>query len=99
MLTSTEILHFLKQNKQFFKENYGCLKIGLFGSYARNEQTNESDIDILVLYEPNTKNLYEKEIALKTFIYERFNKKVDICSEKWIKPIFKELVIKETIYA
>ncbi len=99
MIETNEILLFLKQNKTIFKENFNYTKIGLFGSYARNEQTEESDIDIIIDYEPNTDNLLDKEIEVKKIIRHKFNKKVDICYEKWIKPIFKQVVLNETIYA
>lgn len=99
MLTQFEILEFLKSNKEVFESQFHCAKIGLFGSFARNEQTELSDIDIIVEYKSNTNDLYENETELKQYITNRFNRKVDVCSEKWIKPIFKPLVLKDTIYA
>ncbi len=99
MTTKNEILEFLKNNKQLFESQFYCLKIGLFGSFARNEQTDKSDIDIIVVFKPETPDFYQTEIDLKKYISSRFNRKVDICAEKWIKPIFKPMVLKETIYA
>ncbi|MEI6753220.1 MAG: nucleotidyltransferase family protein [Paludibacter sp.] len=99
MITQTEVLNFLKVNRLLFRTTFHCEKIGLFGSFARNEQTERSDIDILVEFEPGTPNLYENELALKEFISSHFNLKVDICTEKWIKPLFKPLVLKDVIYA
>ncbi|MFZ4414673.1 MAG: nucleotidyltransferase family protein [Bacteroidales bacterium] len=99
MLTSNEILSYLIANKSYLHENFHCTKIGLFGSYARNQQTETSDIDIIVLFEPDTPDLYYTELALKELIAKNFNKKVDICSEKWINPIFKPTILKEAMYA
>ncbi len=99
MLSSNEIILFLKKNKSYLKKHFYCTEIGLFGSFARNEQTEESDIDILVVFDQNTPNLYEVELKLKEYLKKRFNRKVDICSKKWIKPIFKPLVLKDAIYA
>jgi len=99
MITRIEILDFLKVNKSIFETRFNCIKIGLFGSFARNEQTEKSDIDIIVEFNPNTPDLYETEIELKNFISNQFSRKVDICAEKWIKPIFKPMVLKDTIYA
>ncbi|MBW8352048.1 nucleotidyltransferase domain-containing protein, partial [Bacillus sp. IITD106] len=48
MLSQQEILHELTKKLQILQRNYGVKRIGLFGSYSRDEQTNESDIDILV---------------------------------------------------
>lgn len=99
MLTSNEIMQFLKSNKSFLKEKYHCKEIGLFGSFARNEQSELSDIDILVEFEKDTPNLFETEQALKAYLKNKFGREIDICSRKWIKPIFKSIVLKETLYA
>ncbi len=97
MLTTTEIINFLKENKLFLKEQFHCTEIGLFGSFARNEQTDNSDIDILVVFEPNTPNLYDVEQNLKDYLKKKLNREVDICTKKWINPIFKPLILKETV--
>jgi len=99
MLSTKEIINFLQENKTFLKEHFHCTEIGLFGSFARNEQTSKSDIDILVVFEPNTPDLYEVELALKEFLKESFNREIDICAKKWINPIFKPLILKDAIYA
>jgi len=99
MLSSNEIIQFLKDNKSYLREHFHCSEIGLFGSFARNEQTEQSDIDILVAFETETANLYDIELELKQYLQKRFNRDIDICSRKWIRPIFKPLVLKEAIYA
>ena len=43
-----EIIVYLKENKDIFHNLFGIRKIGIFGSYAREEQTDLSDIDILI---------------------------------------------------
>ena len=48
MLTREDILKILHDNKERFAEKYGVTKLGLFGSFARNEATEESDVDICV---------------------------------------------------
>ena len=99
MLSSNDIINSLVENKVYLKEHFHCTEIGLFGSFARNEQTDNSDIDILVEFEPGTPNLYEVETELKEYLKKCFNREVDICSKKWIRPIFKLPVLKEAIYA
>ena len=99
MLESNEIIQFLKKNKAYLRKHFHCSEIGLFGSFARNEQTEQSDIDILVVFETETPNLYQVEQELKAYLKTSFNREVDICSKKWIKPIFKPLVLKDAIYA
>jgi uncharacterized protein len=99
MLTANEIIFFLKRNKKHLETQYYCSEIGLFGSFARNEQTNTSDIDILVTFKPETPNLYDIEMKLKEYLKSSFKREVDICTKKWIRPVFKPLILKEVIYA
>ena len=47
-MTKDEILNFLRDKRAFLAERYGVLSIGLFGSYARDEARDSSDIDIAV---------------------------------------------------
>lgn len=98
MTTASEILSFLKANRSVLKEKFHCEEIGLFGSFARNEQQDQSDVDILVQYEANTFDLYTVEQDLKNYLQVNFNRKVDVCSKKWIKPIFKKSIMNEVIY-
>jgi len=39
------------------------------------------------------------ELELKEYLKKSFNREIDICTKKWIKPIFRPLVLKEAIYA
>ena len=58
MLTKKEIFQTIIDHKDEIK-SFGVTEIGLFGSYVRNEQTEESDIDILVdIIKENFKKLY-----------------------------------------
>lgn len=81
-----------------FRERFHITRIGLFGSYARGEQTDKSDIDLIVEFEENTRDLFEVKIRLKKFIKAETGKDVDICREKYIKPGIREYIIKETLY-
>lgn len=98
-MTSNDIIRFLKKNKPYLQKHFHCSEIGLFGSFARNEQTEKSDIDILVEFDPNTPNLFDVELELKEYLRKHFEREIDICSKKWIKPIFKPFVLKDVIYA
>ena len=99
MLQRAEILIYLRGNKEIFRENFGIRKIGLFGSYAREEQTDQSDVDILIEMAPDTENIFDKRLLLKDLLMKQFSKEVDICHEQAIKPIFRDLVFKDAIYA
>ena len=99
MLSSNGRIRSLSEKKSYLMDHFYCTEIGLFGSFARNEQTDLSDIDILVVFEPGTPNLYNIELELKDYLKKCFNREVDICSKKWIRPIFKPIVLNEAIYA
>ena len=98
MTTKSEILDFLTQNKKYFRERFSIIKIGLFGSFVREEQTDGSDIDLIVEFEKNTPNLFDLKKDLKVYIKEQFNIEVDIAREKYLKSYYRESILKETIY-
>ena len=95
----TRILNYLITNKKRFKKEYHIIKIGVFGSIARNEQNNKSDIDLIVEFEENTQNLFDLKEKIKQEFRNKFNRPVDICREKYIKPIFKEQILSQVHYA
>lgn len=99
MKTRAQILTFLAQNKNLFREKYHIVRIGLFGSYARGEQNINSDIDLLVEFEENTQDLYDLKLQLKDLFLNKLGIEIDICREKYIKPRIKNLILKETVYA
>jgi uncharacterized protein len=99
MTNKDQILSFISQNKRLLLEKFHITRIGLFGSYARGEQKDTSDIDLLVEFEENTQDLYDLKLQLKEFFRDRFGIEIDICREKYIKPRVKTSILKETVYA
>ena len=92
----TNIINYLKEHYSEFKNKYNVEKIGLFGSYARDEATENSDIDIFVKMKPSLFDM----VAIKEQIENDLNRKVDIIREhKNIKPIFLKMIQKDLIYA
>ena len=97
-ITQEEIISYLQAKKAELFSNYGLVKLGLFGSFARNEALEDSDIDLLVDFQPNTPDLYDKNQAIKSLIESHFDRKVDLCTEKYIKPYFKSQILRSVIY-
>ena len=91
------ILSLLKVYYLYNKDKYGIERIGLFGSFARNEAGSDSDVDILIsLKQPNLFTYAIISQQLETVI----GRHVDLISEKSIlKDSFKDRVRKEVIYA
>jgi len=98
MIKRDEILSFLREKKNELFTDYQLIKIGLFGSFAKDEGTEDSDIDLIVEFQPNTENLSEKKSEIKRLVAERFNREVDLCREKYIKPYFKSQILESAIY-
>ena len=96
MFDKTAILAFLVANKPFLYQEFGVKKIGLFGSYARQEETSTSDIDFVV--ELEVRSLL-KRLALKQYLEEHFGKKVDVVSIFGIRPIIWESMQEDLVYA
>ena len=92
------ILEFIHQHNKYLKDHFHIRRIGIFGSFARNEQTAESDIDIIIELEENTQNIYELKKELRDFFKKEFGQDVDIAREKYLKPYVKNQIIAETVY-
>jgi predicted nucleotidyltransferase len=90
------ILEFLANHKSEMQNRFGVVRIGLFGSYARDEATEKSDIDIAV--EMNSERIFRSFFALEEFLEAGLEKKIDLGMEAALKPIVKSRVEKEIIY-
>ena len=95
-MTKDYILDYLKLHRSELKKNFGVTKIGLFGSYARDEATAQSDIDIAV--EIESKNSFRSFFSLLYFLEQGLNSKIDLGIEHSIKPIVKQTILKDIIY-
>lgn len=96
MKTQAEVLQVLTQQKAFLLETYQLTRLGIFGSYARGEQTDESDIDVLVDYE-KAPTLW-RLIELRDYLSELFAIKVDVVTRNGLKARIRERVLTEVIY-
>jgi uncharacterized protein len=93
-----QIIAFLKTNKQYLRSKYHISKLGLIGSFARDEEHEGSDIDLLIEFEAGTSNIYDIKYDLREYLKSHFNKEIDLCREKYIKPQYKEYILKDIIY-
>jgi predicted nucleotidyltransferase len=96
MKTFDELKQVLSLQKQSICENYQITEIGIFGSCARGEQTESSDIDILVDYE--TAPTFIMLVELRDYLSQLFELKVDIITKNGLKPRIRERVLAEAIY-
>lgn len=82
-------------HKLFLKERFKVKSMGVFGSYLRDEQGDESDIDILVEFQ-STIDLFEF-IELENFLSEILGIKVDLVMRDTLKPRIKDRILREAV--
>jgi hypothetical protein len=90
-----QILKIIEANREKIR-GLGVRRLGLFGSAARSEATETSDLDFLVEMEPKTFDAY---MDLREFLEQLFGCKVDLVMKDALKPRLREPILKETIYA
>jgi len=90
-MNSEEIIKILKENRSVLIK-YGVIKIGLFGSFIRNEQKDNSDIDFLVEFKkPN----FDDFMDLSFFLEELFGRKVELITNGSLSPYIQPYIKKE----
>jgi predicted nucleotidyltransferase len=94
-MTRDQILDFLRQHKQELHDRFGVTKIGLFGSYARGEARENSDVDVAIELSRNTADSY---FGLLHFLEDSFDARIDLGIESNFKPIIKPYIMREIIY-
>ncbi|NMF63188.1 DNA polymerase beta [Brasilonema octagenarum UFV-E1] len=96
MKTLEEIKQILRQSKPLLQEQYQITQLGIFGSYARGEQTQESDVDVLIDYD-RAPTLF-KLVELRDYLSNAIGMKVDIVTQNGLKPRIRERVLSEVVY-
>ena len=94
-LTAETVLQTLRQQPNLF-EQYHIKTLALFGSTARNQATEHSDLDFLVEFVGNP--TFKGYMGLKFYLEELFNKPVDLVTQRSIKSIIRDQVLSEAIY-
>ena len=98
MKSVSQIENILISNKSFLFQKYHLKEIGIFGSYLRNEQKKESDLDVLVDYD------YEQTPGLFSFVRleEELSKligvQVDLVMKSALKPYIGKRILEEVHY-
>ncbi len=95
MLTSSNIEHILRNLKPMLSEKYEVERIGYFGSYARGEQTKDSDVDILVEFR---RPLGWAFFDLQELLEQKLQQKVDLVSTKALKEQLRDEILRQTRY-
>ena len=99
MKTIKDIETIIQKHKKELEEKYGLKEIGIFGSYVRGEQLQDSDIDILVKIEMEEKvTKAVKFIRLENHLSQILGTKVDLVTKKALKPYIGRRILQEVQY-
>ena len=89
------ILDLLNQHSDEFLKRFGARHLALFGSAARDELRDDSDIDVLVEFDgPAT---FDGYMGLKVYLEDLFGAKVDLATEAMIKPRLRRHIEKDLL--
>lgn len=98
MLTQNDVLGYFKQNKMTLLNRFHLKRLGLFGSFARNEQNEESDIDVMADFEDNIDDIHAVKEEFRALLFQHFGRKADICNIKYLKSYYKDVILNEAIF-
>ncbi len=96
MKTFQEIKEILIENKEKIQGTYKVKKLGIFGSYVRGEQREDSDVDILVTFEEPVSLL--KLVNFENYLQDLTGIKVDVIPERSIRPELRKNILNEVSY-
>lgn len=90
------VIDILKSHEEEIKKRFGVRRIGLFGSFARDEQKETSDVDILVEFEEPT---FDNFMNLAFFLEDLFSRRVELVTPDSLSPYIAPYVKKEVVWA
>jgi len=94
MKTKAEILRILQMEKPELMRRYGLTRLALFGSYAREDQRDDSDVDIMVEVDPQI-GLGFVELADR--IEDALGIRTEVVSRRAIKPRYWEIIKEDLV--
>ena len=92
----TDILRVIREKQPELAARFTVRRIGVFGSFARESASPESDVDILV---EMTESTFDHYMDLKFYLEELLNRSVDLVMADTVKPRLRPIIAKEVVYA
>lgn len=93
-----KIIEKLSQLKPEIEKRYKISEIGVFGSYVRDEQTENSDVDVLVSFLDDASMSLLKFCAFENWLSDILGKKVDLVMKNSLKPCIGKQILSEVVY-
>ena len=91
-----EIIRIIKNRKHEMESHFGVQRLGLFGSYVKEKQSKESDLDILVSFDRDI-DLFDF-LDLREYLEGQLHVKVDLVMESALKPAIGKRILAEVEY-
>jgi predicted nucleotidyltransferase len=92
-----EVLAMIRKHQREIM-GFGVRRCGFFGSFVREQNTEQSDIDILVEFEPGQKT-FDNYMQLAFFLEEILGRHVDLVTVESLSPYIGPHILKEVEYA
>ncbi|MCY4575357.1 MAG: nucleotidyltransferase family protein [Chloroflexi bacterium] len=90
------VVRTLKEHKPTLSKRFGVTELALFGSFARDQNTESSDVDILVTFnKPATSKAF---FGVQFYIEDLLGCRVDLVTEKALRPEFRPQIEREAMY-
>lgn len=89
-------IEILKSKEEVIRQKYGIKRIGIFGSCARGEAREVSDVDVIVEFREDSEN-FDNYIELKYFLQEVFGRDVDLVTVDALRPQLKDDILREVV--
>ncbi len=96
MQNKKEILNLIDKHRKELT-SFGVIKLGLFGSYARNQQNESSDIDLIIEFRDGKKN-FRNFMGSYDLLEQLFQRKIELITEDSLKDFMKSKIMKEAEY-
>lgn len=91
-----DLISFLLNNKAKLRQ-LGIKRFGLFGSFAKGEQQDNSDIDLLIEFEPGGKS-FDNFMEVLFFLEDHTLRKIDLITPESLSPYIGPAILKEAEY-
>jgi predicted nucleotidyltransferase len=92
-----DVLNLLHRNRSHLK-SLGVRRLGLFGSFVRDQQDSDSDVDLLVEFEAQRKS-FDAFMELCLFLEELLQRRVELVTAESLSPYLGPHILKEVEYA
>ena len=91
-------LALLREHEPEIKKRFGVREIGIFGSFVREEERPDSDVDVLVSFRKGEET-FDNYMDCKFYLEDLFMRKVDLIMKGAIKKRIRPYILKEVVYA